>query len=289
MMTAQTVHLAHNMMGQGDSALRAVPNSPTVVLAHDSGKTNQGALALREGDTCREGLIQDSQKPALLISFVYSKKFLLERARYRYRHWVMDSGAFTAWKSGAPISLDAYTDICREQLSADPTLREVFALDVIGDWQASLRNAEAMWNAGVPAIPCYHYGEPEHVLLSLARDYPKIALGGMVGLKPSVKLRFAQQCFARVWPKPIHGFGVGTEAMLMAVPWHSVDATNWEIGPCKYGRWAAYKQHVPVRGSGHDLRVEIAHYLKMERLARHRWANEMAVIEAQLAAAGWRQ
>src|SRR6185437_11816734 len=160
-------------------------------------------------------------RPALLVSYVYLAPFLKNRHRYRYRDWVMDSGAFSAHNSGTGVRLADYTDCCLRLLAEDPTLTEVFALDVIGDWKASLKNCEAMWAAGVPAVPCYHVGEPESVLLGLARDYPKIALGGCVGYRD--KDLFAANCFARVWPKAVHGFGFGSEKSLMALPWHSVD------------------------------------------------------------------
>lgn len=117
-------------------------------------------------------------------------------------------------------------------------------------------------------------GEPWDVLIGLARDYPKVGVGGMARLKGAAKYEFARQCFARVWPKPLHGLGVGTKEMTLHLPWHSVDATNWEIGPCKFGSWKTYGD-IRVRGSRHDLRVEIAHYLDIERLARHRWRREI--------------
>jgi hypothetical protein len=218
-----------------------------------------------------------SVRPALLVSYVYLKPFLANRHRYHYRDWVLDSGAFSAHNSGTEIKLQDYIDTCKRLRDDDPTLTEVFALDVIGDWRASIKNAEEMWRQGIEAIPCYHVGEPESALRGIAKDYPKIALGGCVGFRG--KDKFAAQCFARVWPKKIHGFGFGTEKSLMNVPWHSVDATNWEIGPCKFGRWNAFG-NMSVRGSKQNLRAEVEWYLALEVRARQRWAKEMAQLEA---------
>ncbi len=170
------------------------------------------------------------------------------------------------------INLRDYIETCKRLLDEDPTLTEVFALDVIGDHQASLRNCDEMWRQGVQAIPCYHVGEPEDVLLSMARAYPKIALGGAVGYRR--KDEWAAQCFARVWPKAIHGFGFGSERSIMSLPWHSVDATNWEIGPCKYGRWQSFGR-MSVRGSRQNLRAEVEWYLRLEQRARARWRKQM--------------
>src|SRR6185295_16015215 len=204
--------------------------------------------------------------PALLVSYVYLDQFLRHRHRYNYRDWVIDSGAFSAHHSGTEIKLSDYIAKCHELIETDPKLTEVYALDVIANWEASLENTREMWKEGVKAIPCYHHGEPEKVLRQLADEYPKIALGGAVGLKGDYKIRWAEQCFARVWPKRIHGFGFGSEKQIMALPWHSVDATNWEIGPCKFGRWQKYGQ-MSVRGSKQNLRSEVEWYLQLEERA----------------------
>lgn len=234
-------------------------------------------LAMAQGQAERNGTLDQPTplRPALLVSYFYLDPFLKNRARYAYRDWVMDSGAFSAKQSGAEIDLHAYIDCCRRLLAEDPTLSEVYALDVIGDWRATVRNAEAMWAAGVPAIPCYHVGSPESVLIGLARDYPKIALGGAVGYRQ--KDAWAAQCFARVWPKPIHGFGFGGERSILALPWHSVDATNWELGPCKFGRWQSFG-NMSIRGSKQNLRAEVEWYLRLERKARARWKGAWAKL-----------
>jgi len=216
--------------------------------------------------------------PALLVSFVWLRRFLRERHRYRYRDWVLDSGAFSAHNSGKEIRLAEYIEACRSLLGHDPTLTEVYSLDVIGDHHASRVNCDLMWEAGVPAVPTYHHGEPEAVLLDLARTYPKIALGGAVGLKPKYKMAWAAQCFARTWPKRIHGFGFGTFEMIVALPWHSVDASNWASGPCRYGNWKRYGR-MSVRGSRQHLQEEVKYYLGIEQKARIRWQAQMRQLD----------
>lgn len=226
------------------------------------------------------GLDGSVDRPALLVSYVYLDAFLKNRDRYCYRDWVLDSGAFSAWKSGTEIDLQKYIDTCAKLIEEDSTLTEVFALDVIGDWEGTARNTEEMWRQGIPAIPAFHPGEPEDALMEMAKTYPKIALGGIVGLHKKEKKRWVGQCFARVWPKKIHGFGVGSEELVMAFPFHSVDATNWELGPCAFGRWNSYGK-MSIRGSKQDLRVEVQWYLDLERKARNRWGKEMELLESE--------
>lgn len=217
--------------------------------------------------------------PALLVSYAYLTTFLRDQGRYAYRDWVMDSGAFTAFASGKTVDLQAYIDTCKRLLEIDPKLTEVYALDVIGDWRGTVKNTEEMWRQGVPAIPCYHIGSPEDVLKGLARDYPKVALGGVAAATSQKKDFWAQQCFARIWPCKVHGFGFGSGRSIMALPWHSVDATTWEIGPCRFGRWKSFGK-LNVRGSQQDLRGEVQWYLKLEERARTKWKKQMLSLNA---------
>jgi len=252
--------------------------SPSIKLAHVPGAQGDNNLLGQRGVDA----LPDDSLPALLVSYAYLPQFLENKHRYHYRDWVMDSGAFTAHASGKEVVLQDYIDCCKKLLAEDQTLTEVYALDVIGDWKASLINVEEMWRQEVQAIPCFHYGEPWDVLKAIAGNYPKIAIGGCVGKRD--KDKFAGQCFARVWPKKVHGFGFGSEKSLMLYPWHSVDATNWEIGPCKYGRWASFgaigTANISVRGSKQNLRAEVEYYLELERKARQRWKKEMAILES---------
>lgn len=218
-------------------------------------------------------------RPAILVSFFYYKVFARVREQYAFRDWAMDSGAFSAHNSGVSIDLDEYIEMCKHLMETDGQLSDVFALDVIGDWRASAANTEKMWAAGVPAIPTYHLGEPEAHLLDMAGQYPKIALGGAVGVASSTKIRWATQCFARVWPKRIHGLGFGSEKAIMTLPFHSVDASNWQTGAACYGNWKTFGL-MSVPGGGKNIRAEVEWHLDLERRAKIRWKNEMAELEA---------
>lgn len=214
----------------------------------------------------------DFTKPALLVSYYYLESWHSVQKQLAYRHWVMDSGAYSAHNSGVEINLQRYIRACQMLKATDTTLREVFALDVIGDWQASLWNTQAMWRAGVQAIPCFHYGEPFDLLDRLARDYPKIALGGAVG-KPG-KLEWARECFRRVYPKRIHGFGFGSKTACEALPWHSVDAMNWAVGPLSFGNSKTFGKRHRFPRRTYNLQGEVRHYLNLEAKTRAQWAKE---------------
>jgi hypothetical protein len=265
-----TVRLA---IGMGPACRNGTLDAPTVRIGI-GGKTGP------DGEERRyQSLAPAEVRPGLLTSFVFLENFLRYRHRYHYRDWVLDSGAYSAFASGVPIDLGAYIRKCRELLgNASPPV-EIYSLDVIGDWKASLRNTEFMWKAGIQAIPAYHIGEPWDVLKAMARDYPKIALGGVARKRGEEKRSWALKCVSMVWPKKVHGFGFGEREHIMTVPFHSVDATNWEIGPCRFGNWRQFGK-MSIRGSSQNLRGEVQHFLKIEAEAQARWSREMAELEA---------
>jgi hypothetical protein len=213
-------------------------------------------------------------QPAVLMGYPYADTWKKHRARFKVRSWALDSGAVTAANSGEPIDLAEYTAFAADMKQSDPTLEDVFALDVVGDWRASARNAEWMWKHGVEAIPCWHAGEPEDVLVGLARDYPKIAMGGSWKMRGPARIRLVEQVFARIWPKRIHGFGMSEESLLMKFPFHSVDASSWQLGPMKFRQFKGFgKANLRVPCKTIDLRGEVDHYLALEARARAQWAR----------------
>jgi hypothetical protein len=229
--------------------------------------------------------------PALLVSFAHWERFEAHRNRLLFRRYCLDSGAFTVFHAGASISLDDYIAFCKQRKAEPHPPAEVFSLDVIGDWRASLRNTEAMWRAGIEAIPAYHYGEPADVLAGLARDYPKVALGGTVGTLSGpgkfgmrkTRDRWFEQCMARIWPKRVHAFGMTTESLLMRFPFHSVDSSTWRFGPNHFGRWLAYGKRgrqgrVKTENRLRYLRPEIDYYLDLERRVTAKWRKELAKL-----------
>ncbi len=223
-----------------------------------------------------------TDEPALLVSYFYYEAFKKQRQKYGFRNWSMDSGAFSANNSGKVIDLSQYIESCKELLANDPQLTEVFALDVIGDWRASMKNTERMWAEGVPAIPVFHANDPWHVLESMKGEFPKISIGGVAGFIRSgpEKEKFYGQCFARVWPCKIHALGLASPHTMLRFPFHSVDACSWEFGPAGFGSWRAFGGSMPIRGGDMNLRPEVDWYMRLERKVQRRWEKEMKMLES---------
>ncbi len=195
----------------------------------------------------------------------------------RYRT-MLDSGAFTAKSKGKKIDIDALVKEIKEG-----GWHEAAALDVIGDPEASYKNAKYMKKAGVSAFPTFHYGEPWEFLQQYAKEFDKVGLGGLVPVKSAAdRNAWLEQCMARIWPHKTHAFGVMGRDSLMRFPFHSVDSTSWEASALRFGGYsfAAGQNFGLVNGKAvakvglTHLRPEALHYMKLEKEVKARWAGE---------------
>lgn len=245
----------------------------TIRLAH-GGDLRRATTGLRQYEGREE-------VPSMLASFYYKDKWEEESPHFHFSEWVLDSGAFSAHAGGSAINIDEYILYCKHKKATDEKLVEIFALDVIGDHEASTKNTEYMWKHGIEAIPCFHYGEPWEVLTHIANNYPKIAIGGLARLKiGQQKLTdFIEQCFARVWPKKIHGFGITRPYLCEHFPFHTVDSTSWNFAPNAFGNWKTYGK-LPLRGTKkYNLKHEVNWYLEFERRLKSIHRNSLKALQ----------
>jgi hypothetical protein len=217
----------------------------------------------------------------LLVAYPFLADFQRKRHRYNINRWCLDSGAFSAFNSGLTINLDDYIAVCR-----DVDAVEVFGLDVIGDPVATVSNLEKMWEQDIPAIPTYHYGSPWSALEWCCERSDKIALGGGVVARrhEPQKREWVRQCFARAWPKAIHGFAMGSRGILATAPFESVDASSWIFAPAAMGKWAGFTGvQMPLYLRRDDTRprdywLEVVEHQKRARWSAWRWRRELASV-----------
>lgn len=191
---------------------------------------------------------------------------------------MLDSGAYSVANSGHEVDFEA---LCKE--AANPKWSYVAALDVIGNGLASMKNAFAMKARGLQVIPVFHYGEPWEILAEYKAHFPYIGLG-CKNTSTKVRLKWIEQCFARVWPHRVHMFGCGNFDVLRQVPFYSADTSSWYSG-IRFGRSAATPRlKIPplrVLGKeGMNLQKEVKHYLALQRDLEHVWAKELAQLGA---------
>jgi hypothetical protein len=148
------------------------------------------------------------------------------------RRTLRDSGAYSAWNSGKVIDFDAYVEHTKSG-----GYDEYVALDVIGDAKASYEQAYRMREAGSPAFPVFHIGDPWSMLDDYCRDFDKVGLSCLFGEAHRESVRFIEQAFHRAWPHKFHSFGWTGEKLLRRFPFHSADSTSWCYRPCALNVW----------------------------------------------------
>lgn len=226
----------------------------------------------------------DNSKVSALISNEYYSLVMKNRSKIQWVDWTLDSGAFTAHSKGVALCNTEYTETVNRLMSADPELTEAFGLDVIGDPAASIKNVKNSWRGGVAVMPTFHYGSDFDYLLSMAKEYPKIALGGCARMPKSKKIKWVKACFTRLWTAglqtKVHGLGFGSDFLTM-MPFHSVDASSWNFRPMAFGSWRSFDKTVnPKTGQRTNLRREINIALADQRKARQLNRGIMLKIHA---------
>lgn len=168
------------------------------------------------------------ERPRGLISYAYINS---DDALPADVDFLIDSGAFTAHTLGKSINLDeymAYLDRHRGEYVA------AFALDVIGNPDASLRNYRIMRRElpdEINIIPTWHVGSSLDTLGPVIDSgAPTVAIGGAVGY--SNRLGSVMPTFIHAHKAAsaagvgLHGLGqTGSTAALL--PWESVDSSSW--------------------------------------------------------------
>ena len=179
---------------------------------------------------------QTPEPAKFLLSYHYFKKMDLDELVDGMGQKPMlfaDSGAFSAFTQGAEVKITEYaTWIKRWQ----HLLTVYVNLDVIRDAKATATNQKKLEQLNLQPIPVFHTGSDFKHLDKLAKDYPYIALGGMVGAEAKACFRWAATCMKRTQEHGtcFHGFGQTRKQLIANLPWYSVDSSSWGSGH-RYG------------------------------------------------------
>ncbi len=232
----------------------------------------------------RSGLLQwDHAKDPLNVLMTFAdQKLVADAVDQPWDRVMLDSGAYSAWNSGRSIDMGELIAATK-----DPRFTESVALDVIGDADASMKNALAMKAAGSPAFPVFHYGDPWEHLAAYKEVFGRVGLSCRFGEPTSASVAWLEQCFARAWPCCFHSFGwTGAEA-LARFPFDTADSTSWMV-PQMWGQWRSFgRQHnrhfgfpspntdIKTSGTIH-MTGEVFAFLKIQRFLAWRWGQELA-------------
>lgn len=146
---------------------------------------------------------------------------------------LLDSGAFTAWKAGKSVELDAYCKFI-EALPVPPW--KYFMLDVIGDPAATARNYETMLRRGFDPIPIFTRGESPAMLDQYFKTSDVVGIGGLV--RTQRNRAFVNGIMRHVGTRNVHLLGFSDIVFLKQYRPFSCDSSGWDQS--KYGKLRMY-------------------------------------------------
>ena len=172
----------------------------------------------------------------LLVAYPYAKPEIIDLVKQNESRicFLLDSGAFTAWKAGKPIALDDYCKFI-ESLPFKPW--RYFTLDVIGDPEATMRNYETMLARGLKPVPIFTRGEDPKLLDTYYETSDVVGIGGLVGTGGNKG--FVKGIMRKVGTRRVHLLGFTNQPFLKAYRPYMADSSSWEMG-ARYARCPLY-------------------------------------------------
>lgn len=177
-----------------------------------------------------------NKKLNLLVAYPYLKKDVINLISENEQHirFLLDSGAFTAWKAGKPILLDDY---CRfiESLPFKPW--RYFTLDVIGNPHESLKNYEIMLSRGFKPVPIFTRGEDIKMIDEYYKTSDVVGIGGLVGTEGGKG--FVKGIMNVVGDRKVHWLGFTNKVFVSHYKPYMCDSSSWE-GGARFGQFSLY-------------------------------------------------
>lgn len=187
----------------------------------------------------RASALTEAYDPTLLnalVAYPYATGPMLKRlAEFKDSvRFVLDSGAFTAWKTGKPIELDDY---CRFLESLPVTPWRYFLLDVIGDPHGTMRNYETMLKRGFNPVPIFTRGEDPSVLDDYYKTSEVVGIGGLVGTRRN--RGFVNGIMKHVGNRKVHWLGFTVPEFVLHYRPYMCDSSSFD-SPLRFGKLKLY-------------------------------------------------
>jgi hypothetical protein len=148
--------------------------------------------------------------------------------------FMLDSGAFTAFKSGNPIKFEDYQNFAngvKKRLNTDSLLR--IQLDVIGNHEATVKN----WERDKSFTPVFTRGTPVEQIENFYKETNYILLGGVAFGEN--KDGYAKWFMRQVNGRKCHLLGYVNMSSIINYKPTSVDSSSWTSSK-RFGTMAVY-------------------------------------------------
>lgn len=183
-----------------------------------------------------------------LVSFLYQGDMPL--VADLCQSFILDNGAFSAWKKGIQVDWDGYYTWVRSW-HRHPGFDFALIPDVIGGSEEENDRLLSLWPKDLNGVPVYHVHEPTDRLLRLAEDYPTVALGSSGEFShPGSNVWWGRMeeimdavCEEGVPRCKLHGLRMLNPSVFSRLPLSSADSVNASVNAGSLGRFGLY---VPV-------------------------------------------
>jgi hypothetical protein len=173
-------------------------------------------------------VIKNLKPPALLLSYHYFKNIELSEwvSKIGYQPNIMlDSGAYSAFTQGKPISLDSYINYINSNIKH---INSYIALDYVLDGDKSLKSYLQMLDKGLSPLPCFHVKEPFTLLEEYLKYSDYISLGGSVPIRNKSAVANWINSIISKYPAKYHALGTSSKKVLNSCDeLYSLDSSTW--------------------------------------------------------------
>lgn len=168
----------------------------------------------------------DKLEPKLniLVAYPYMKTGVIQVLKENEKdiRFLLDSGAFTAWKANKTIHIDEYCSFI-ENLPIKPW--RYFTLDVVGDPEGSLRNYEIMLKRGFKPVPVFTRGESLSILEEYYKTSDLVAIGGLV--QTVNNKGFVKAIMKVIGNRKVHWLGFNSKEFVAHYKPFMCDSSSW--------------------------------------------------------------
>ena len=187
-----------------------------------------------------------SNKTNILVSYAYLRKsdtfadVVLKLSEAGYINLLIDSGAFTVYKSGGKILLKDYIEACKHY---HDRCWQYVTLDVVGNYKATLENFKIMRNQNLNPMGVLTTDMDLSELDTLIRDNKHIGVpGGTITKGDFTKKRFQDVHRYTEGKAKIHGLGYVKYPEMYQLPLTTVDSSSSEAGK-RFGAIKTFDSH----------------------------------------------
>ena len=222
----------------------------------------------------------------ILVAYPYAKPKVIEEISKigEKGRFVLDSGAFTAWKAGKEIKLDDYCKFI-ESLPFEPW--RYFTLDVIGDPHKSMENYQTMLTRGFKPVPIFTRGEHPSVIDDYYKTSDVVGIGGLVGTIGNKS--FVNGIMKKVGSRKVHWLGFSSTDYVAHYKPYMCDSSSWSsafrFASAKIyagrGKWIPFTKKTMAAQPKKELtNLILEHGVSPARLAKNsEWSNGNREVE----------